>query len=671
MVRSYALANLLLLLGSSISIAGPLERDAWHAFVADGKRYGYQHVVVSELADGNFRYSIDVRVLLDLFGMQKQEITQQADYVVTPTYRPVSCMMKGTQMSGPVHSEGRVHDGKLLITSSQVGVERNSEIDLSAAYLLDVCLEDWLNDQVCGGVTGEGVQGSRGRGVQGGGLGGDPRTLESSNPGTLRVELISTETWEAQSTKLTRQRQDESGSVWLIETADGSLGGRIYFDARGMMRETKLDVPRLHLKRCTADEARDIDYRDYSGRSVLMFPVDKDIPAPHRLASLTVKLTWESIPFDQFNLQDDRQRVVSRSQPNGHYEAVVEIGQAEPVTAMLPYPIEGTEFAPYLAETRFIKPRHAGIVDAARRIVDDRKSAIEAVRALSTWVSGYIEGGMVAETLSGPQVLQCRKGKCSEYATLFASLARSVGIPTRIVLGERIGSGYWAGHMWNEAYVGRWIPVDASVNEVGQSFALLKLVHSDTVAGTQPLRWSLTDSLDISIQDFKTVVGESPDRAKPVLKGRVYTDAEHSCRVTLPVDDWSIDLKDRLGGTSIVRFTIPGHDDVKIHLVAFPMPPNSPPKRVIDTRLSFFRSRYKDFAVLKNEPCRVTGVEGHMLRFRRAPSEDEPGTMLTTEFVWGRGRVGYLLNLIAEESAHQEYLPPYDKLLSSFEFLDP
>ena len=72
--------------------------------------------------------------------------------------------------------------------------------------------------------------------------------------------------------------------------------------------------------------------------------------------------------------------------------------------------------------------------------------AVNVPVVLLIFVSGFIfidritplgDGGtLIPETLSGPEVLQCRNGKCSEFSTLFASLARSLGIPTRIVLGD-------------------------------------------------------------------------------------------------------------------------------------------------------------------------------------------------------------------------------------------
>ena len=43
--------------------------------------------------------------------------------------------------------------------------------------------------------------------------------------------------------------------------------------------------------------------------------------------------------------------------------------------------------------------------------------------------------------------------------------------------------------------------------------------------------------------------------------------------------------------------------------------------------------------------------------------------MGTTEVAWTKGSFGYLLNLIAEESAHDKHLDDFQKLLASFELL--
>src|SRR5262245_11067562 len=95
--------------------AGPNPRDEWHAYVADGKRYGSVHTVVTRLQEGNFRYAVEGRLLLDILGAHKEEITWRREYVVTPAYRPVSFRAAGSQSSGASRASGVVRDGKLEV----------------------------------------------------------------------------------------------------------------------------------------------------------------------------------------------------------------------------------------------------------------------------------------------------------------------------------------------------------------------------------------------------------------------------------------------------------------------------------------------------------------------------------------------------------------------------
>ena len=53
-----------------------------------------------------------------------------------------------------------------------------------------------------------------------------------------------------------------------------------------------------------------------------------------------------------------------------------------------------------------------------------------------------------------------------------------------------------------------------------------------------------------------------------------------------------------------------------------------------------------------------------------AEASKESGTRKTTEVLWRSGGSCFLLNLIAEKSAHDEYLPKFTALLNSFEALE-
>ena len=254
--------------------------------------------------------------------------------------------------------------------------------------------------------------------------------------------------------------------------------------------------------------------------------------------------------------------------------------------------------------------------------------ALEAVRACSRHVAEHMQGGeLVAETLSGPEVLACRKGKCSEFTTLLASLCRSIGIPTRVALGMRLVGGQWMGHMWCEAWVGQWIAVDASVDEVGGSPALLKLTHSNSVGGTQKVRWAMTRSLDVDVTSFET----SPlaTSLKTGIVRQTYTNADFGCRITAPTG-WTWHDKSTPGTPTLqckVADPPAGKDEPLVHFVAFALPVKLDASVLVNSRKARFESTYKKFKIALNEPATVGGIQGRRFAFdagsrgsRRRPS---------------------------------------------------
>jgi transglutaminase-like putative cysteine protease len=90
-----------------------------------------------------------------------------------------------------------------------------------------------------------------------------------------------------------------------------------------------------------------------------------------------------------------------------------------------------------------------------------------------------------------------------EFSTLFASLARAAGIPTRIVFGEALNGKNWVGHMWCEVWLGEWIAVDAAAGIFVETPSHIKFIDSPTVMGTQKIRWKLVDNLGIDILAFQ------------------------------------------------------------------------------------------------------------------------------------------------------------------------
>jgi Transglutaminase-like superfamily len=629
----------LVLLANGRAHAAPRVRDVWHCHVADGKRYGYIHTVVTRLPDGNFRITQESRVLIDLMGLNKEEVSQRGEYVVTADYRPVSIAVEGKRESGAIRIKGRSLGATFEVTATVAGIERSGVFDRPEAILPGPCLDDWLADRPPGFAAGE-------------------------------VTLLDDESCTTKPAKVKRldARSGQPGVSWSVDSGPLDRDQRLVLDAEGVCLERLVAGGLVAIRRFPAGQARDIAYRKMDGREILMYPLDKEVGPPEFLESLTVELKWKDIPFERFRLEDDRQHLVERSHEGNQYRAVVRIEAPRPLPTPARLPIAGPEFAAYLGESKFIKPHDERIIAVAREVTRGKTDALEAVKALSAWMMKNVEPALITETLTGPEVLACRKGKCSEYAILFASLARAVGIPTRIVLGDRMIPGYWGGHMWNEVYVGRWIPVDSGADEVGTSFVLLKLIDHETVEGTQPLRQALPASFAIAIKDHRSKPSPLAGKFKTGIAGRVYTNAELGCRMTAPGDDWSIeDLKEP--GAPVLRFKLPekGKGDVQLHFVAFPLPVPLEPKMLLTLRRKHYEKTLKDFAVVADEANPVKNLAGHRLEFRVTSGAGKPRHVY--EVIWRTPAAGFLLALNAEEPAFDEARASFDKLLASFEEL--
>jgi len=111
----------------------------------------------------------------------------------------------------------------------------------------------------------------------------------------------------------------------------------------------------------------------------------------------------------------------------------------------------------------------------ALRITRDSKTAAEATRAIMQFVKGRLGfGSGDTGSASARQAYDEKQGDCTEHAALFVALARAAGLPARNVSGlAYISAGrnraIWGFHAWAEVWLGEWVPVDTTVDELGIS----------------------------------------------------------------------------------------------------------------------------------------------------------------------------------------------------------
>lgn len=137
-----------------------------------------------------------------------------------------------------------------------------------------------------------------------------------------------------------------------------------------------------------------------------------------------------------------------------------------------------------LKATASIQSTNNNIISIARQLTEGMDNDYDKVLALHDWICSYMYYD--EDSLAGddtPQyyptdILKTRKAVCLGYATLMASLCRSIDLPCNVVSGYALGnigvdeSTSWTdetvatteqNHAWNEVYVdGRWMIVDTT-----------------------------------------------------------------------------------------------------------------------------------------------------------------------------------------------------------------
>ncbi len=128
----------------------------------------------------------------------------------------------------------------------------------------------------------------------------------------------------------------------------------------------------------------------------------------------------------------------------------------------------------YLYPNKYVSfTRKSQCVKKAAEVCAGKSTALEKIAAIFVYVSDNVSyDKKFAETVQSgyipdpDEVLSAKTGICFDYASLFAAMARSQGIPTRLVIGYASPDIY---HAWNEVYTEEtgWITVEVFLKKSG------------------------------------------------------------------------------------------------------------------------------------------------------------------------------------------------------------
>jgi hypothetical protein len=250
-----------------------------------------------------------------------------------------------------------------------------------------------------------------------------------------------------------QQRLDGSGDAQLTET---------WVDDEGIVRRSlaPLMAFRIEMAACDASCANAPD-QDVDILRAAMVASPRELPGAQRTVPMryTVSVRGQR-PNPLVNT--DEQRVTDLG--GGNYQ--VDIGFAPDLGP-------GGEPGPTIEDTAanpWVQSSAPEIRAMALKIVGDAKSDAQRMRRLRSYLTYYInKTALDVGYGSALDTLASRRGDCTEHAVLFAALARSLGIPTRVVSGlvynDRFGGAnrVFVPHAWVQAWLdGYWVSFDSA-----------------------------------------------------------------------------------------------------------------------------------------------------------------------------------------------------------------
>lgn len=204
---------------------------------------------------------------------------------------------------------------------------------------------------------------------------------------------------------------------------------------------------------------------------------NRPIENPRRIK--TMKAVLQGIDDPKMQISDHRQKVTALKDKPGSVSFIIDAMRFDESKSER-LPIKSKSVQEYLTPTAYVDSDAATIIEQAKEIVGNQNNAYTASSDIRAWIFSNLKvQSDIGITRSGSDVLKSKIGVCRDYAILFASLARSAGIPSKVVSGLIYTDGAFYYHAWVECYTGQWTPFDATLSTDFVDATHIKLAEGD------------------------------------------------------------------------------------------------------------------------------------------------------------------------------------------------
>ncbi len=240
--------------------------------------------------------------------------------------------------------------------------------------------------------------------------------------------------------------ESHSARKILVEFMGSRQTAWIGMDGHVLQEEGAMGIT---LRKISADDAGDSGLT--SGEDItrlVSVPADQAIVNAEKLNRLVLRITG-------FNIID-----TERQQNAG---GILTISKEE-MSGLSENDVSDSDV--FLQPTALIQSDHPDILKQLSEIISEKDSHRVRVQRICGWIFQNIEKRPVLSMSNALETLQNRMGDCNEHAVLFAAFARAAGIPTRLDAGLVHLRGRFYYHAWNSVFIGKWITVDALMNQI-------------------------------------------------------------------------------------------------------------------------------------------------------------------------------------------------------------
>ncbi len=318
---------------------------------------------------------------------------------------------------------------------------------------------------------------------------------------SVRVRAVSIGGLEATVDTLTVLRAPGSKNgekTYLAKVANSERGevGTAEVTTDGEIVEMRIGGGAFVIRREEAALARVVEASDVDMFVDNIVRVDQKLGHPGEITEMVLKITGEEV-----------EKIPSCPNQKAEYDAdtkVLTLSVGKRYGERSPAGEKEVEKA--LQDTVLYPSKDPEVVALARRAVRGAgKGKAAQVAALVKFVDTFIADEPTAEPMTVADIMERRKGDCTEHALLFVTLARALEIPSREISGlfyaDEIGG--FGGHAWAEvALDGEWVPVDPAWNQTWTDAAHIR-IYTDGASDYAQQTVQLSGDMKIEVVEVK------------------------------------------------------------------------------------------------------------------------------------------------------------------------